>query len=72
MPPLLNDAARARARRAAAREIAGEVLFDPFDRGRYATDASIYQVFPLGVVVPRTEHDLQLPSRALPRKKAWR
>jgi hypothetical protein len=26
------------------REIRGEVLFDAFSRGRYATDASIYHV----------------------------
>ena len=37
------------------REIDGEVLFDAASRGRYATDASIYQIEPLGVVVPRTE-----------------
>ena len=30
-----------------------------FDRGRYSTDASIYQVEPLGVVVPRTDADVQ-------------
>jgi FAD/FMN-containing dehydrogenase/Fe-S oxidoreductase len=36
-----------------AREITGEVLFDAFNRGRYATDASFYQIMPLGVVVPR-------------------
>ena len=35
-------------------EITGEVLFDRFSRGRYATDASHYQMMPLGVVVPRT------------------
>src|SRR5438105_7197107 len=35
-------------------ERAGEVLFDRFTRGRYATDASHYQVMPLGVVLPRT------------------
>src|SRR5436189_107198 len=32
----------------------GGVFFDPFNRGRYATDASFYQVMPLGVVVPRS------------------
>ncbi|WP_158809920.1 FAD-binding and (Fe-S)-binding domain-containing protein [Beijerinckia sp. L45] len=32
----------------------GEVLFDAFSRGRYATDASSYQIMPLGVVVPST------------------
>src|SRR6202040_1769398 len=37
-----------------AREITGDVFFDAFNRGRYATDASFYQVMPLGVVVPRT------------------
>ena len=37
-----------------AREITGDVLFDPFNRGRYATDASFYQIMPAGVVVPRT------------------
>jgi FAD/FMN-containing dehydrogenase/Fe-S oxidoreductase len=36
------------------REVDGEVLFDSASRGRYATDASIYQVMPVGVVVPRT------------------
>ncbi len=40
------------------REIAGEVLFDAFSRGRYSTDASIYQIEPLGVVVPRDERDI--------------
>jgi hypothetical protein len=33
-------------------EGAGEILFDSFTRGRYAT-ASSYQMMPLGVVVPR-------------------
>jgi FAD/FMN-containing dehydrogenase/Fe-S oxidoreductase len=33
--------------------MSGEVLFDAFSRGRYATDASFYQIMPAGVVVPR-------------------
>jgi len=40
------------------REIEGDVLFSRADRGRYATDASIYQVEPVGVVVPRTTADV--------------
>src|ERR1051326_8250806 len=36
------------------RAITGEVLFDRFSRGRYATDASFYQIMPAGVVGPRT------------------
>src|SRR5207249_3787405 len=42
------------------REIEGEVLFDPASRGRYSTDASIYQIDPVGVVVPKTEQDAKI------------
>ncbi|MCE8017570.1 FAD-binding protein [Halomonas sp. MCCC 1A17488] len=42
-----------------AREVQGEVLFDHASRGRYSTDASIYQAMPIGVVVPRDQHDLR-------------
>ena len=38
--------------------ISGEILSDPFSRGRYATDASIYQITPQAVVVPSTMDDL--------------
>ncbi len=37
----------------------GEVLFSSADKGRYATDASIYQVMPVGVFVPRTTDDVK-------------
>ena len=36
------------------REISGDIWFDRFARGRYATDASHYQMMPLGVVAPRS------------------
>jgi FAD/FMN-containing dehydrogenase/Fe-S oxidoreductase len=36
------------------RDVDGEIMFDAASRGRYATDASIYQIMPIGVVVPRT------------------
>ena len=39
-------------------EIEGDVWFDAFSRGRYSTDASAYQIEPLGVVVPRTREDV--------------
>jgi FAD/FMN-containing dehydrogenase/Fe-S oxidoreductase len=39
-------------------ETQGEVLFDVASRGRYATDASIYQVMPVGVFVPRHQDDV--------------
>ncbi len=35
-------------------ELSGDVQFDRFTRGRYATDASHYQIMPVGVVAPRT------------------
>ncbi|HJQ56678.1 MAG TPA: FAD-binding oxidoreductase, partial [Vineibacter sp.] len=42
------------------REQRGEVMFDAASRARYATDASIYQVEPVGVVVPQDEADLRI------------
>jgi len=35
-------------------ELSGDVHFDRFNRGRYAADASHYQIMPVGVVAPRT------------------
>lgn len=40
------------------REVQGEVLIDPFSRGRYATDASIYQMMPAAVVIPTCQDDV--------------
>ncbi|MBT9476594.1 FAD-binding and (Fe-S)-binding domain-containing protein [Polaromonas sp.] len=53
-----NEVAGRLAARLAA-ETQGEVLFSGADRGRYATDASIYQVAPVGVLVPRTAADVK-------------
>ncbi|MDA0327479.1 MAG: FAD-binding protein [Gemmatimonadetes bacterium] len=41
------------------RAIQGEVHFDAFTRGLYSTDASHYQVEPLGVVFPRSTQDVE-------------
>ncbi|MGH9352920.1 MAG: FAD-binding oxidoreductase, partial [Terriglobia bacterium] len=40
-------------------ELSGEVHFDRFTRGRYATDASHYQITPVGVVTPRTVEEAE-------------
>src|SRR4051794_16844358 len=40
------------------RALKGEVLFDRFSRGRYSTDASIYQIEPLGVALPKDREDV--------------
>ena len=52
-----TDTLDALARRLRA-ETEGEVLFDIGSRGRYATDASIYQIMPAGVFVPTSERDI--------------
>ena len=56
-PPIANDVSEALARRL-RQHTQGEVLFDAAARGRYATDASIYQIVPVGVFVPRDEADV--------------
>ena len=42
------------------KELRGKVLFDDFSRGRYSTDASIYQLMPIGVVIPADEQDVKI------------
>jgi FAD/FMN-containing dehydrogenase/Fe-S oxidoreductase len=65
----VNSPIAARAKSAAAGDsalaarlrgaIRGEVLFDAGTRGRYSTDASIYQIEPIGVVVPKSDEDVR-------------
>jgi FAD/FMN-containing dehydrogenase/Fe-S oxidoreductase len=38
--------------------VEGDLYFEPLDRAAYAHDASLYEIDPLGVVVPRHEHDV--------------
>ena len=45
-------------RRELEEQISGEVRFDAVSRALYSTDASVYQIHPLGVVVPRTREDI--------------
>jgi FAD/FMN-containing dehydrogenase/Fe-S oxidoreductase len=44
--------------KALARDFSGEVRFDDATRVLYSTDASNYQVFPLGVALPKTDEDV--------------
>jgi len=39
-------------------QVKGKVLFDEFSRGRYSTDASLYQIKPLGAVLPKDKNDV--------------
>src|SRR6185437_10982188 len=49
---LISPGAIATLKRRLQRETAGSVLFEAAARGRYSTDASIYQILPVGVFVP--------------------
>ncbi|MFZ9018969.1 MAG: hypothetical protein ACO2ZX_02170, partial [Paracoccaceae bacterium] len=40
-------------------DLEGDLLDATFDRGRYATDASIYQMMPLAVVLPKSVTDIK-------------
>ncbi|MEQ3710269.1 MAG: FAD-binding and (Fe-S)-binding domain-containing protein, partial [Tateyamaria sp.] len=40
------------------KRVEGDVMFDSFSRGRYATDASLYQMMPIGVMSPKSEDDI--------------
>ena len=42
-----------------SRVVAGEVRFDGYSRMLYSTDASLYQIQPVGVVIPKREEDVQ-------------
>lgn len=50
MPQQLPDLLQSR--------VEGDLLFDRFSRGRYATDASLYQMMPLGILCPKSKDDI--------------
>ncbi len=54
-PALVDSAAL---RRELESGIEGEVRFDEISQALYSTDASVYQIRPLGVVVPRNQQDI--------------
>ena len=41
------------------RRVEGDVRFDAYSRMLYSTDASVFQIMPLGVVLPKSEGDVQ-------------
>ncbi len=61
--PVVNDRSAEKVdvsglRAALTASLEGEVRFQRLDRALYSTDASVYQIVPLGVVLPRTEADV--------------
>src|SRR6056297_678011 len=55
---MFMDAERKRVEDDLRGDVAGEVLCDPLTSQLYASDASIYQLSPLGVVRPRSAQDV--------------
>ena len=53
-----------------AHEIEGDAASDLFTRGRYATDASMYQCFPAGVACPKSANDVAIIVEMAREKKA--
>jgi FAD/FMN-containing dehydrogenase/Fe-S oxidoreductase len=49
--------------------IQGEVRFDGTTRMLYSTDASLYQIQPIGVVIPKREEDVQAAVEIAARRK---
>ncbi|ABD54080.1 FAD-binding and (Fe-S)-binding domain-containing protein [Jannaschia sp. CCS1] len=47
-----------------------DILDDAFTRGRYATDASIYQMMPAAVAMPRTKEDI-FAALEIARTEGW-
>ncbi len=55
---MITSASLARLQDRLTRETRAECRFDDGYRGLYSTDASLYQIEPLGVVLPRTLDDV--------------
>ncbi len=68
LPVVNHDARGSRLERALRERVRGEVRFDAKSRLLYSTDASIYQILPIGVVVPLDAADAEAAIRVAPRK----
>ncbi len=56
--PGRNTVNTAELRAALRAALSGEVGFERLDRALYSTDASVYQIVPLGVVIPKSREDV--------------
>ena len=63
LPVIQTDTKSAPLERALRETIRGEVRFDAHSRLMYSTDASLYQIVPRGVVVPRDAADVETALR---------
>jgi FAD/FMN-containing dehydrogenase/Fe-S oxidoreductase len=63
LPVVQTDPRAARLERALREKVKGEVRFDAKSRLLYSTDASLYQILPVGVVIPRDAADVEAAVR---------
>src|SRR5688572_32321521 len=49
--------------------VQGEVRFDGYSRMLYSTDASLYQIQPVGVVIPKREEDVHATVEIAAKRK---
>jgi FAD/FMN-containing dehydrogenase/Fe-S oxidoreductase len=63
LPVVQTDARAERLHRALSEQVRGEVRFDAHSRLLYSTDASLYQILPVGIVLPRDAEDVQAAVR---------
>jgi len=54
----LKPAQSAQLEKSLKKRVTGDVHCDEYQRALYSTDASIYQIMPVGVVMPRTREDV--------------
>ncbi|HEU0053416.1 MAG TPA: hypothetical protein VFQ39_09580, partial [Longimicrobium sp.] len=59
LPVVHSDPRAPRLERALREKVRGEVRFDAKSRLLYSTDASLYQILPVGVVVPDDAADVE-------------
>ena len=51
------------------KEVEGEVRFDRYSKVLYSTDASVWQIEPIGVVIPRNADDITALTSVAARNK---
>jgi len=55
---MINETRRLRLEKELRMKVEGEVLFDEMSRLIYSTDASLYQIKPLGIILPRSDQGI--------------
>ena len=55
---MINETQRLGLEEELRRKVEGDVLFDDMSRLIYSTDASLYQIKPLGVILPRSDQEI--------------